>query len=137
MRVVPALLAALAAAGCAGVKDQGSAADPEIAAQRATVYFFRKYRFQAIDSNVATRDGVTDQRLDPGTYIVHQARAGELGVLVTTGHNQRAERAFPVAAGGTYYFEVEIHMSDVTVNAVDEPAGRTFVQSVKSRPRAE
>lgn len=90
------ILPALLAAACAGGEPRAPAA--EVSAQpapSATVYFLRKYGGAGVDATLTTKDRGVDRRLYTGSYFA------------SSSFNQYIDAAFEVAAGKTYYVELE------------------------------
>jgi hypothetical protein len=129
------ILLAVLAAACTGAERPGPASavwtEP---APSATVYFFRKYRAAGIDATVSTKDRSVDRRLYTGSYFVYQAPPGPLVVSVSSSFNQYIDAAFEVAAGKTYYVELDVGALDLALRMLEEAEGVSLLKSLKSTP---
>lgn len=122
MKALPILLALLAAA-CAGGEPRAPAA--EVSAQpapSATVYFLRRYRGAGVDATLTTKDRGVDRRLYTGSYFA------------SSSFNQYIDAAFEVAAGKTYYVELDVGALDLALRMLDEAEGVSLLKSLKSTP---
>ena len=134
MKGLPIFLALLAAA-CAGGEPRGPAAEVSTQpAPSATVYFLRKYKAAGIDATLTTKDRGVDRRLYTGSYFVYQAPPGPLVVSVSSSFNQYIDATFEVAAGKTYYVEVDVGARDLALRMLDEAEAVSFLKSLKSTP---
>jgi hypothetical protein len=134
MKGLPILLALLAAA-CAGGEPRAPAAEVSAqAAPSATVYFLRKYRGAGVDATLTTKDRGVDRRLYTGSYFVYQAPPGPLVVSVSSSFNQYIDAAFEVAAGKTYYVELDVGALDLALRMLEEAEGVSLLKSLKSTP---
>lgn len=135
MKGLPIFLAVLAAA-CVGGERPGPASEVWTQpAPNATVYFFRKYRSAAIDATVSTKDRGVDRRLYTGSYFAYQAPPGPLVVAVSSGLNQYIEATFEIAAGKTYYVEVDVAGLDLALRMLDQAEAVSFLKSLGFTPR--
>lgn len=117
------ILPALLAAACAGGEPRAPAA--EVSAQpapSATVYFLRKYGGAGVDATLTTKDRGVDRRLYTGSYFA------------SSSFNQYIDAAFEVAAGKTYYVELDVGALDLALRMLDEAEGVSLLKSLKSTP---
>jgi len=122
MKGLPILLALLAAA-CAGGEPRAPAA--EVSAQpapSATVYFLRKYGGAGVDATLTTKDRGVDRRLYTGSYFA------------SSSFNQYIDAAFEVAAGKTYYVELDVGALDLALRMLEEAEGVSLLKSLRSTP---
>jgi uncharacterized protein (DUF2147 family) len=122
MKGLPILLALLAAA-CAGGEPRAPAA--EVSAQpapSATVYFLRKYGGAGVDATLTTKDRGVDRRLYTGSYFA------------SSSFNQYIDAAFEVAAGKTYYVELDVGALDLALRMLEEAEGVSLLKSLKFTP---
>jgi hypothetical protein len=135
MKGLPIILVLLAAA-CAGGEPRGPAA--EVSAQpapSASVYFLRKYRAAGIDATLTTKDRGLDRRLYTGSYFVYQAPPGPLVVSVSSSSNQYLDATFEVAAGKSYYLELDVGVRDLALRMLDEAEALSFLKSLGFTPK--
>jgi hypothetical protein len=127
---------ALLAAACAGGEPRGPAAEVSIQpAPSATVYFLRKYRAAGVDATLTTKDRGLDRRLYTGSYFVYQAPPGPLVVSVSSSSNQYLDATFDVAAGTSYYIELDVGFRDLALRMLDEAEALSFLKSLGFRPK--
>jgi hypothetical protein len=117
------ILPALLAAACAGGEPRAPAA--EVSAQpapSATVYFLRKYGGAGVDATLTTKDRGVDRRLYTGSYFA------------SSSFNQYIDAAFEVAAGKTYYVELDVGALDLALRMLEEAEGVSLLKSLRSTP---
>jgi hypothetical protein len=87
-----------------------------------------------VDATLTTKDRGVDRRLYTGSYFVYQAPPGPLGVSVSSSFNQYIDASFEVAAGKTYYVELDVGALDLALRMLDEAEGVSLLKSLKSTP---
>jgi hypothetical protein len=135
MKALPILLALLAAACAGGEPLRPTAEVSTPPAPSASVYFLRKYRGAGIDATLTTKDRGVDRRLHTGSYFVYQAPPGPLVVSVSSSFNQYHDATFEVAAGKTYYVEVDVGALDLALRMLDEAEALSFLKSLGFSPK--